>query len=81
MHRTHGADLLTEALETRRQVDVAAALSRRLGRTIYQATISSWASGRNVPRGVAIVALQEELGIPFVAWSQPSTEPPIKAAG
>jgi hypothetical protein len=71
MRKSRGAELLRAALDETTQEAFAERVSARLGRTIHQATISSWAHERYTPRGDALIALQEIAGIEIGEWLRP----------
>lgn len=67
MKVTRGSEALKDHVRER-QVEMAGLIGKALGRTISQGTISSWATGRNMPGGDALVAILSVCGIPLTWW-------------
>jgi hypothetical protein len=67
---TSGAKLLSAWIaEHRSQQQLASLISERLGRHIYQSSVSCWARGLHLPSLPAATAMQELCSIPISAWS------------
>lgn len=67
---TVGAEKVRKFLANHTQKDLAERISRRLGRKVYQATVSAYALGKFIPRGPIMVALREIVGADFDDWER-----------
>jgi transcriptional regulator with XRE-family HTH domain len=75
---TRGSQLVQQHIDAgNRQLDLAKKVSEKIGRPVHQSTVSGWATGRHMPQGEAMLALQQIAGIPLESWLEPPVEDPI----
>ena len=72
MARTKGSEALLAINEKKTQVEIAAALTKKLGRSISQQNVAGWMNGHHMPSGDVLVACFELYDIDLALWLKPT---------
>ena len=58
------------------QSDLAAKLTKLFAgkRVVSQSTVSAWATGKQIPHGLALIALNKHCGVPLLDWLKEDAE-------